>query len=484
MNKINQFSLVFPFFLSLFLLAAASSNIVIYENNFQGYVEKTHPAGWVDENNCFSLYPENFSNVYTFSSGIGTKGISYYNGQEISKDFDYYTVTAALAKGTGVDIGVIGCIKDNYNYYKFSWLNTGILRLEKIVSGSSTILASKSNPSAMPDGIFRLFKLEIKPNYIKGILYSQINPDNEWTDDNLSVVDSLTFLDTNEKFVGKAGIYASFESAQNPLAQAGYFQVYANESLYENNFSGYLNSEDPPGWFDISNKWLTEPYSGSSSYRMTGTTGTETITYYSDNTVERQTFYTIDAAMMKAAGDGPGVIGGISDDWTSYYLLRWNYDLDKLELIKVSNASRITLGYGTVQGALPNWQFLLFRLEVQNSKICGKLLTKRVPELDWQEDNLVVVDSICFDSVSNKFFGGAGLYGVFGRDDGYNYVGSNFFRVLYANSQDYNWQSYPGYYTKSDLNKDCYIDFNDFVLLSEQWLICNDPEDVLCIQNW
>jgi hypothetical protein len=39
-------------------------------------------------------------------------------------------------------------------------------------------------------------------------------------------------------------------------------------------------------------------------------------------------------------------------------------------------------------------------------------------------------------------------------------------------------------YTKGDLNGDCYVDFRDFAELAEDWLICTDPENAACDENW
>ncbi len=41
-----------------------------------------------------------------------------------------------------------------------------------------------------------------------------------------------------------------------------------------------------------------------------------------------------------------------------------------------------------------------------------------------------------------------------------------------------------GFGIKSDLNGDCDVNFRDFVLLAENWLKCNNPQDVNCIRNW
>ncbi len=35
-----------------------------------------------------------------------------------------------------------------------------------------------------------------------------------------------------------------------------------------------------------------------------------------------------------------------------------------------------------------------------------------------------------------------------------------------------------------DVNSDCYVNLEDFALLTGNWLMCNDPEDVSCIPNW
>jgi hypothetical protein len=41
-----------------------------------------------------------------------------------------------------------------------------------------------------------------------------------------------------------------------------------------------------------------------------------------------------------------------------------------------------------------------------------------------------------------------------------------------------------GYNIQADLNKDCYVNFEDFALFSLEWLKCNDPEDLNCVQSW
>ena len=39
----------------------------------------------------------------------------------------------------------------------------------------------------------------------------------------------------------------------------------------------------------------------------------------------------------------------------------------------------------------------------------------------------------------------------------------------------------PGTYLPGDLNRDCYVDFKDFVLLAQDWLSCTDPANIYCI---
>jgi hypothetical protein len=41
-----------------------------------------------------------------------------------------------------------------------------------------------------------------------------------------------------------------------------------------------------------------------------------------------------------------------------------------------------------------------------------------------------------------------------------------------------------GYSLKADLDGDCEITMEDFALVAQDWLECNDPEDVNCIKNW
>ncbi len=41
-----------------------------------------------------------------------------------------------------------------------------------------------------------------------------------------------------------------------------------------------------------------------------------------------------------------------------------------------------------------------------------------------------------------------------------------------------------GYSLITDLDGDCFVTFDDFVLLAQDWLTCNEPEDINCIVNW
>ncbi len=41
-----------------------------------------------------------------------------------------------------------------------------------------------------------------------------------------------------------------------------------------------------------------------------------------------------------------------------------------------------------------------------------------------------------------------------------------------------------GYTLAADFNGDCYITIDDIALMAADWLLCNDPEEVDCIQNW
>ena len=42
--------------------------------------------------------------------------------------------------------------------------------------------------------------------------------------------------------------------------------------------------------------------------------------------------------------------------------------------------------------------------------------------------------------------------------------------------------SFP--YYSPDIVVDKSVNLHDFVMLSERWLVCNDPQDTGCIQNW
>lgn len=39
-------------------------------------------------------------------------------------------------------------------------------------------------------------------------------------------------------------------------------------------------------------------------------------------------------------------------------------------------------------------------------------------------------------------------------------------------------------YVDADLSRDCFVDLNDLSLFLQEWLVCNDPEDESCIENW
>ncbi|MEN6386545.1 MAG: hypothetical protein ABFD79_15310 [Phycisphaerales bacterium] len=41
-----------------------------------------------------------------------------------------------------------------------------------------------------------------------------------------------------------------------------------------------------------------------------------------------------------------------------------------------------------------------------------------------------------------------------------------------------------GFGSKKDFNNDCYVNFKDFAVLSEDWLSCMDPADAECITLW
>lgn len=44
------------------------------------------------------------------------------------------------------------------------------------------------------------------------------------------------------------------------------------------------------------------------------------------------------------------------------------------------------------------------------------------------------------------------------------------------------WQS--GFGIDSDLNRDCYVDLLDLAVFADEWLECNDPQDGRCQCNW
>ena len=39
-----------------------------------------------------------------------------------------------------------------------------------------------------------------------------------------------------------------------------------------------------------------------------------------------------------------------------------------------------------------------------------------------------------------------------------------------------------GVYYPGDINQDCYVNLDDLAILAQNWLLCNDPEDLECIQ--
>ena len=36
-------------------------------------------------------------------------------------------------------------------------------------------------------------------------------------------------------------------------------------------------------------------------------------------------------------------------------------------------------------------------------------------------------------------------------------------------------------YNQTDLNKDCYVDFEDFGIIAEEWMTCTDPNNLKCV---
>ena len=41
-----------------------------------------------------------------------------------------------------------------------------------------------------------------------------------------------------------------------------------------------------------------------------------------------------------------------------------------------------------------------------------------------------------------------------------------------------------GYGMPTDLNQDCYVNWQDFLLFAGDWLRCNDPTDLNCETTW
>jgi hypothetical protein len=41
-----------------------------------------------------------------------------------------------------------------------------------------------------------------------------------------------------------------------------------------------------------------------------------------------------------------------------------------------------------------------------------------------------------------------------------------------------------GFGSDADVNGDCNVNFNDFAILAEHWMECNDPDDNSCTKNW
>jgi hypothetical protein len=415
----------------------AIENIPVYINTFNNYQNGEDPITWADVNGTF-LTSSTPSTIYKLdgdgSSDLYQTGLSYYNGHEVTS-LNYYTIDAVLLKNAGVEIGVVGGVNIyELKYYKFSWSNgASKLKLTREDNGNTTVLAWGTNTSAMPNWAYRMFRLQVIDNVITGILYNRTDANLCWTDDNLTIIESISAVDNENILSGGAGVYAKYWSSLATNAQADYFRVSQPATVYKTCFAGYNNNNDPNKWTDANDCWLTIPNTTSTSYQLNGSTGTSGIAYYTDHEITRLDYYTVDAAFIKGEGDGPGIIGGVADYWSGYYMLWWNYNENKIQLIKKQDGTKTIIATGTVTNAFPNNEYRLLRLEVLKDRIAGKIYSKTSPTGDWEDNNLTLIDSISFTDANDKMMGGAGLYGIFGTTGTSNLVSSNYFKVKRSN---------------------------------------------------
>jgi hypothetical protein len=393
-----------------------------HEETFKGYSSGIDPTNWVDvydtletDPNGYTSDPNNPPLTYVYKlTGTNTTGFAYFDSNEL-KYMRAYTIDSVMFKNAGVSIGIVGGISDDENsYYQFYWsYGAGKLKLQKVQNGDTTVLCWGKDSSAVPNWEYRLFRLEIYDHYITGTVYEKIDPNGEWNDDNLAIVESISGKDEGHILTGYAGIYANFGSVQSIVAQADCFRVYQPFALiHEDDFDGYSSGTDPAGWIDSNNTFITSPSDSSTIYKLQGSSGTIGVAYYNNN-VNNLGAYLIDALLAKNAGVAIGVVGGISSDENSFYRFYWSNGAGKLKLEKVLNGSSTVLAWGTNTSAMPNWTYCLFRLEVYGDHIAGTIYERIDPNFGWYEDNLNVVETLKTIDSGTKLIGGAGIYAKF-----------------------------------------------------------------------
>jgi hypothetical protein len=453
---------------------------LIYEESFDGYSGGVDPVGWTDLYSTMETSDYSSSSVYRLTGSVGTSGFAFYNNSQISA-LDNYIVEAAIYKNAGVIIGLsAGISSNNQNYYSFVWSpESGRPRLMKYTNGSGVTLGW-GDSGVDWNWDYRLFRLEVKGKLITAALYSKINSESDWSENNLLKLSSIVYTENSTKLKGNAGLISNFVYSQATHAQADFFKVHKIICTYETTFENYTDGSDPTGWVDSQNIWQTKPTTSSCYYAISGQTAAEGFTYYNGPEITSLQSYLVDCALSKNMDGTPGVIAGLCNNGLDYYLFRLNPDLQKLELAEVRNNIKTIHGYGTKSNIIDNLQPHLFRLKVQNNKIEGLLYSKIDKYLDWSENNMIVVDSVSKQQSSSKLAGGSGLYAKT-TGNGYDEVYSNYFKVISFDLNVCQDIADFGYTMLGDLNEDCHVDYSDLILFTEQWLTCNNPFDADCL---
>jgi hypothetical protein len=207
----------------------------------------------------------------------------------------------------------------------------------------------------------------------------------------------------------------------------GYAQ--ATETLvYEEDFDSYDVGVDPTGWTDVSNNMETGLFGVKKVYKLTGSNGAIGLAYYSGSEITSLQNYAVEAAVYKNAGVSIAVVAGISNGGQNFYRLRWSQGSAKPQLEKFVNGVKVTtLEYGPA-GLDWNWDYRLFKLEVNGNQVIGTIYTKIDSLGDWSVSNRTLICKIVTVDEGDILKGGAGLYTTFESSQSTN-AAADFFKV-------------------------------------------------------